>query len=82
MRLAAQFSHPKRVALMLEGDMFSLCFAFNQFVYWIPELMGKRWQIIKLCTDISTVSAQKPFPSGFIDRTSGRAGARAVVCSS
>ena len=75
-------SHPKRVSRMLAGDMFSIRYAFYQFVYWIPELMGKRWQIIKLCTDICSVSAQKPFPSGFIERTSGRAGARAVVCSS
>ena len=36
-RLAAQFSHPKRVARMLEGDMFSACFVYYPFVCWIPE---------------------------------------------
>ena len=67
---------------MLEGDMFSACYVYYPFVYWIPERMGKKGQIFQLCADICNVSAKKPFPSGIIERTSGRAGARAVLCLS
>ena len=67
---------------MLEGDMFSACYVFYPFVNWIPELMGKKGQIFQLCADICSVSAQKTFPGGIIDRTSGRAGARTVHCLS